>query len=181
MTKIHIKVILADFYFLEANLFICDIELLLGGWHHMEWIIAFVIGFIFGVIVVALAIELGMKKTDKGQPTARPTHKWSISEISNPKIIAEYMGDMKLPKNARIVVNQYDNQDVFKGINVKHHSGIRGNFILGDDRALVIAGPITENELGIWTIEKSMLQKLNQYFEDSWAKASKLTFDEKKP
>lgn len=147
----------------------------------MEWVVAFILGFIIGVIVVALAIELGMKKTSKTQPASRPTHKWSISEISNPRIVAENMGDMNLPKDAKIVVNQYENKDVFKGRNVKHHSGIRGNFILGEDRALILAGPIKKDELGIWTVEKGMIDKLNQYFEDSWSKATKMKEDEKKP
>ena len=144
-------------------------------------IIAIIIGFIIGVITVGFAIELGMRKSDKTQPLSRPTHKWSISEISNPRIIAEHMGNMDLPKNAKVVVNQFENEDVFKGTKVKKHSGIRGNFILGDDRALILAGPIKEDELGIWTVEKAMLDKLNRYFDDSWSKAIKMTQDEKKP
>ena len=144
-------------------------------------VVEFILGVIVGVVVVGLAIELGMKKTNKGQPASRPTHKWNLSEISNPRIIAEHMGDMELPKKTKIVVNQYENKDIFKGRNVKHHSGIRGNFILGDDRALILAGPMKKDELGIWTVEKSMIEKLGKYFEDSWSKASKLTEDEKTP
>ena len=147
----------------------------------MDWLIGFILGIIIGVISVGLAIELGMKKTNKTQPASRPTHKWSISEISNPRIIAEHMEDMELPKNAKVVVNQYENKDMFEGMDVKKHSGIKGNFILGDDRALILAGPIKKDELGIWTVEKVMLDKLNQYFEDSWSKATKIKQDEKKP
>ncbi len=136
---------------------------------------AFIIGICIGVIAVGLAIELGMKKTPKTQSATRPTHKWSISEISNPRIIAEYLGDMELPKNAKIVVNQYENKDRLVGIEAKEHSGIRGNFILGDDRALILAGPIKQDELGVWTVEKVMLEKLNKYFEESWSKAHELS------
>jgi hypothetical protein len=137
-------------------------------------LIAFVIGFILGVISVGLAIELGMKRT-KSQPASRPTHNWSISEISNPRIIAEYLGDIDIPTNAKMVVNNYENEEKLKGANVKKHSGIRGNFILGDDRALILAGPLKKGELGIWTVEKVMLDKLNKYFEDSWSKATRIT------
>ena len=141
-------------------------------------VLSVIIGIIIGIISVGLAIELGMKKTNASQPASRPTHKWSVSEILNPRIVAEHMGSMELPKNAKVVVNQYDNKDLFKGMEVKEHSGIRGNFILGDDRALILSGPIEEDGLGIWTVEKAMLDKLNRYFEDSWSKAKTMKHEE---
>jgi hypothetical protein len=141
-------------------------------------VIAFIIGLIIGVITVGLAIEIGMRRVNKTQPATRPTHKWSIAEITNPRIIAENMGAIELPKNAKIVVNEYQNGAMLKGIDVKQHSGIRGNFILGDDRALILSGPIKQDELGVWTVEKDMLEKLNKYFNDSWEEATPLIDDE---
>ena len=141
-------------------------------------VIAFVIGLIIGVITVGLAIEIGMRRVSKTQPATRPTHKWSIAEIANPRIIAENMGDIELPKNAKVVVNEFQNGAMLKGIDVKQHSGIRGNFILGDDRALILSGPIKQDELGVWTVEKDMLEKLNKYFNDSWEKATPMIDDE---
>ena len=142
-------------------------------------IVSILIGFIIGLITVGLAIELGMKKTSNKQPASRPTHKWSLDEISNPKIIAEHMGNISIPKNSKVVVNQYVNKDMFVGIEAKEHSGIRGNFIIGDDRALILSGPLNENELGIWTVEKGMLEKLNRYFEDSWENGSRMQHEQK--
>ncbi|MBN1280748.1 MAG: hypothetical protein JXA00_03775 [Candidatus Thermoplasmatota archaeon] len=141
-------------------------------------VIAFIIGLIIGVITVGLAIEIGMRRINKTEPATRPTHKWSITEISNPRIIAEYLGDMELPKNAKVVVNEYSNGALLRGMEVKHHSGIRGNFILGDDRALILSGPIKQDSLGVWTVEKDMLLKLNKYFTDSWDKATPMIDDE---
>jgi hypothetical protein len=141
-------------------------------------VVAFIIGIFIGVIAVGLAIELGMKKLPKSNSSTRPTHKWSISEITNPRIVAEFLGDMELPKNAKIVVNQYENKDRLMGIDAKEHTGIRGNYIIGDDRALILAGPVKQDELGVWTVEKEMLEKLNKYFEDSWDKAHEIPHDE---
>jgi len=143
-------------------------------------VLAFIIGLIIGVIAVGLAIELGMRRINKTQPATRPTHKWSIAEITNPRIIAENMGNIELPKNAKIVVNEYQDGSLLKGMDVKCHTGIRGNFILGDDRALILSGSIKQDELGIWTVEKEMLEKLNKYFADSWEKATPLSDDEQK-
>ncbi|RLI65603.1 MAG: hypothetical protein DRO67_02450 [Candidatus Asgardarchaeum californiense] len=137
-------------------------------------ILTFIVGFIIGVICVALAIELGMKKTSKTEPASRTTQKWSISEIRNPRIIAEYLGDVEIPKKAKVVVNQYDDESLLKGLDVKIHSGIKGNFILGDDRALLLAGPIKKDEIGVWTVEKEIMEKLNRYFEDAWSKGTKM-------
>jgi hypothetical protein len=141
-------------------------------------VIAFIIGLIIGVVTVGLAIEIGVRRVNKTEPATRPTHKWSIAEIANPRIIAENMGAIELPKNAKIVVNEYENGAMLKGIEVKQHSGIRGNFILGDDRALILSGPIKQDELGVWTVEKDMLEKLNKYFNDSWEKATPMIDDE---
>jgi len=141
-------------------------------------VVAFMIGLIIGVITIGIAIELGMRRVNKAQPATRPTHKWSIEEIANPRIIAENMGNIALPRNAKIVVNEYENGLSLKGIDVKQHSGIRGNYILGDDRALILSGPLKQDELGIWTVEKEMLEKLTRYFNDSWEKATPLIDDE---
>ena len=133
------------------------------------------------MVVVGLAIEFGMRKGQTAQPSSRPTHTWSLDEIENPRIIAEDLGVLTLPKNARVVVNRFHDENSLKNIEVRTHPGIRGNYILGDDRALILSGAIAPNALGIWTIEKAMLEKLNSYFEDSWCKASAMHFDESKP
>ena len=141
-------------------------------------VMTFIIGLIIGVITVGLAIEIGMRRVNKTQPATKPTHKWSLSEIKNPRILAENLGIIELPKNAKIVVNEYQDGAVLKGINVKQHTDIRGNFILDDDRALILSGPIKQDELGVWTVEKDMLEKLNRYFNDSWEKAAPLIDNE---
>lgn len=166
------------FYSTKENLFILDVVLLVVGDGSSMDVVAFVIGLIVGIIGIGVAIEIGMRRVNRGQPATRPTHKWSIEEIANPRIIAENMGAIELPKNAKIVVNEYEDATAFKGMDVKQHSGIRGNFILGDDRALILSGPIKQEELGIWTVEKEMLEKLNRYFNESWEKASPLEDDE---
>jgi len=144
----------------------------------MEPVVTFVIGFIAGVVIVALAVELGMKKTSKTEPSSRSTQHWDIAEISNPKIVAEYMGDVNLPKNAKVVVNQYKNKAIFEGLDAKEYTKLKGNFILGDDRALILAGPIDKQELGIWTVEKDILEQLNSYFDKSWSKATEIKHEE---
>jgi hypothetical protein len=140
----------------------------------------FIIGFVIGVVCVAVAMEYGLKKTSKTEPSSRTTQKWTMAEIKNPRIIAEYLGDIDIPKKSRMVVNQYSDENLLKGLNVRKHSKIKGNFILGDDRALILSGPIKENEIGVWTVEKEILNKLNGYFEEAWSKGSKLEFSEKK-
>lgn len=144
-------------------------------------IISLVIGFVIGVVVVSFAIEVGMKKTLKSEPTSRHTKKWSISEISNPRIMAEYLGDVELPEDSKILVKKYRDKDkeVLAGLDVKKHSGIKGNFILGDDRALILAGPVKKDELGFWTVEKEIIEKLNNEFEEMWTEGTKIEPEEK--
>ena len=142
-------------------------------------IISLIIGFAIGVIVVGIAIEIGMKKTVKTQPASKHTKKWSISEMSNPRIMAEYLGDVELPKNSKIIVNKYKDKEMLVGLNAKKHSKIKGNFIIGDDRALILAGPVKKDEMGFWTVEKEIVEKLNNEFEEMWAQGSKMEPEEK--
>jgi len=143
-------------------------------------VISLVIGFVIGVIVVSLAVEVGMKKTSKSEPTSRHAKNWDISEISNPRIMAEYLGDVEIPKNSKVLVNRYKDEEMLEELNVKKHSGIKGNFIVGDDRALILAGPVKKDEMGFWTVEKEIVEKLNDEFEQMWAKGTKMKQEEEK-
>jgi len=144
-------------------------------------VVTLIVGFALGVVVVALAIEIGMKKTSKLEPTSREAKSWSISEISNPRIMAEYLGnDVELPKDSKVIVNQYKDKKMLAGLDVKEHSGVKGNIIIGDDRVLILAGPIKKDEVGFWTVEKEIVEKLNSDFENLWEEAEEMESEEKK-
>ena len=142
-------------------------------------IISLIIGFVIGVIVVGLAIETGMKKTSQVAPASKHTKKWSISEISNPRIMAEYLGNVDIPKDSKLLVNQYKDKEMLEGLDAKEYAGIKGNFIVGDDRALILAWPVKKDEIGFWTVEKDIVEKLNNEFEEMWAKGTKMKLEEK--
>ena len=144
-------------------------------------ILSLVIGFAIGVVVVGLALEIGMKKTSRSAPNTRRTNKWSLSEIANPRIMAEYLaGDVELPKDSKVIVHQYKDEDMLTGLEVKKHSGIKGNYIVGDDRALILSGPIKKDEVGIWTIEKEIVDKLNEEFNAMWGEGTVMKQEEDK-
>lgn len=142
-------------------------------------VVSLIVGFAIGVVVVALAIEIGMKKTSVTPPASRHTTKWSIDEIANPRIIAEYLGDVDLPKNAKVLVNRYKDKTMFAGMDVKEHKGIKGNFILGDDRALVLSGPVKKDEIGVWTVEKEIVEQLHADFDKLWEEGTAVKKDTK--
>jgi len=142
-------------------------------------IISIIVGFAIGVIVVSLAIEIGMKKTSQTPPASKHTKSWNISEISNPRIMAEYLSDIELPKDSKIIVNRYKNKEMLAGLDVKEHKGIKGNFIVGDDRALILAGPVKKDEIGFWTVEKEIVDALNKEFFEMWAEGSKIQLEKK--
>jgi len=140
-------------------------------------VFSLIIGFIIGVILVGLAIEIGSKKSTPTGSASKKAKSWSISEISNPKIMAEYLSDVELPKNSKVIVNTYKNKEMLAGLDVKEHKGIKGNFIVGDDRALILSGPIRKDEIAFWTVEKEIIEKLNQEFDEMWAEGEKIDFD----
>jgi hypothetical protein len=141
-------------------------------------VISIVIGFAIGVVGVGLALEIGIRKSSKVPPASKHAKSWNISEISNPKIMAEYLSDVELPKNSKVIVNKFKDKEMLAGLDVKEHKGIKGNYIVGDDRALILAGPIKKGEVAFWTVEKDIVNQLNQEFTDMWTKASKMEWDE---
>ena len=141
-------------------------------------IVSLIIGFIFGVIVVGIAIEIGIKKVTNTNPSSKHTTKWNIAEISNPKVMAEYLSDVELPKDSKVIVNKYADKNMLAGLDVKEHTGIKGNFIVGEDRALILSGPIKRDEIAFWTVEEEIVKKLNQEFDEMWLEAEKINFEE---
>ena len=143
-------------------------------------ILPLIIGFIFGAIVVGIAVEIGIKKVTSSTPSSKHANKWSISEISNPKVMAEYLSDVEIPKNSKIIVNKYSDKNILEGLDVKEHTGIKGNFVVGEDRALILSGPIKKDEVAFWTIEEEIVKKLNQEFDEMWLEAEKINFERNK-
>jgi hypothetical protein len=139
-------------------------------------VISLALGFIIGVVVVGIAVEFGTKKKQNNAPSSKHTKNWSISEISNPRIVAEYLGDIEIPKNTKIIVNKYKNIESLKDLDVRKNPDIKGNYIIGEDRALILAGPFKKDELGFWTVEKEIVENLNDEFFKNWTKGSKLDF-----
>jgi len=131
------------------------------------------------VIIVSIAFEMGLKKMTSATPSSKHTKKWSVNEISNPKIMAEYLSNVDLPKNSKVLVNRYKDKTMLAGMNAREHSGIRGNFIVGDDRALILSGPLKKDEAAFWTVEPEIVKKLNQEFDEIWAEANKMEFEKK--
>jgi hypothetical protein len=134
-------------------------------------ILSLFIGFGIGVVVVAIAIEFGTKRTTKQTPSSRRTTDWSLQEIKNPKIMAEYLGDIDIPRNSQVLVHKYKTGRNFDGSYARRSNGIRGNYILGENRALILSGPVKSDELGFWTVEKEIVDQLHQEFNAHWNNA----------
>ncbi len=141
-------------------------------------ILSLVIGFAIGAIIFVIAFEISSKKSNNELPSSKHTKEWSISEISNPRIMAEYLTDMELPKNSKVLVNNYKDKTMLTGLNAREHGAIKGNFIVGDDRALILSGPIKKDEVAFWTVEKEIVEDLNRQFDEMWSKASVVKDDD---
>ena len=157
-----------------------DILFPLTGWMVRMDILAFIIGFVLGVITVGIVVEITLKKSTSEHQTSKTAKTWSISEISNPKIMAEYLSEVDIPKNSKILVNKYRDKNLLAGLNAKEHKGIKGNYIVGEDRALILAGPIKKDEIGFWTVDEKIINQLNREFDEMWSEGTKIEFKDKK-
>ncbi|MEF8847707.1 MAG: hypothetical protein V5A68_01060, partial [Candidatus Thermoplasmatota archaeon] len=126
------------------------------------------------------AIEVGFKRSSRSIPNSNLADTWHISEISNPRVIAEYLMDIDLPSSTKVVVNQYKDKKYLKGLDVRKNSSIKGNYIVGDDRILVLLGPMKDDEIGVWTIEKKLVERLTNNFDKFWSQGKKIKLKENK-
>jgi len=144
-------------------------------------IVTLIIGIVIGVIIAGVAVEISFRRWSSNRPASKHTKNWDISEISNPKIMAEYLSkDVEIPKNSKLLVNKYKDKALLTGLNAREHKGIKGNYIVGDDRALILAGPVRGDEMAFWTVEKDIVEQLNREFDSMWADGAVLKEEEKK-
>ena len=136
--------------------------------------ILLLIGFIIGVIVVGMVAELGSKKTAPQEHMSRLTNTWSISEIRNPKIVAEFLDEVNVPLKSQLVIHECKNEAALKDLQVRKNPTISANFIVGDDRALILSGHVRNGELGIWTVDLVIIKKLHSEFDRLWTAGKKL-------
>mgnify|MGYP000188548260 FL=1 len=131
--------------------------------------ISVAIGLLIGAIISLIAVLSAVSgKKEKIEPASRYTSKWSIDSLTNPRIVAEYLLDMDIPSGARMVVKQCKDKERLKGLNVRYNPNVKGCFILGEDRAIILAGPLKKDEPAIITVEKNVLLKLNDLFDKYW-------------
>jgi len=125
-------------------------------------LISLIIGFVVGIVAVSIAIELGWKKEAPVQ-TCKIARQWKMSEIPQPRIVAERL-QMQPPGNAQVVVQTHT--AFSKG--AKQHPGVTGNFVLGSDRALIFAGDIREGQMVFRTVDDAILRHLRSQFHSYW-------------
>ena len=97
-------------------------------------VISIIVGFVVGIIAVSIAIELSWKKEETVE-TCKIAKKWSLSEMRNPLIVAEKL-KMDAPSGSKVVVRV----DTAFSKGAKQNPDVKGNFALGNDRALIFSG-----------------------------------------
>lgn len=125
-------------------------------------LISLIIGFVVGIVAVSIAIELGWKKEGPVQ-TCKIARQWQLSEIPQPRIVAERL-QMQPPGNAQVVVQTHT--AFSKG--AKQNPEVSGNFVLGSDRALIFAGDIREGQMAFRTVDDAILRHLRSQFHRYW-------------
>lgn len=132
-------------------------------------VISFGVGLVIGAIISLMALSIALpKRRERNEPSSRYTSNWSLSTLTNPRIVAEYLLDVDIPPGARVVVKQCKDKEKLKGLNVRYNPNVKGCFALGEDRAIILAGPFKNREPAVITVEKNILLKLNDRFESYW-------------
>ncbi|MCD6468734.1 MAG: hypothetical protein J7L32_05455 [Thermoplasmata archaeon] len=137
-------------------------------------VLSIALGIVIGAIVTIMAVGLSSsKKPETAEPVSRYAESWSLDGLSNPRIVAEYLLDADIPRNARVVVKQCKDTSILKGLDVRYNPDVKGCFALGDDRAIILSGPFKNGEVALINVEKHVLNRLNDVFESYWEKGVK--------
>ncbi len=127
-------------------------------------IISLIVGFVVGIVAVSLAIELGWRKEETPEK-CKVARRWDVREIKNPLVMAEKI-KMEMPMNAKMVVAVHTPFSK----RAKLDPNVKGNVIIGDNRALIFSGEIKENQLAFWTIDEHITRALRNQFYNLWEK-----------
>ncbi|RLF38235.1 MAG: hypothetical protein DRN03_00220 [Thermoplasmata archaeon] len=146
-----------------------------NGFENGNMIAAWIaVGIVIGIIISISAIELSRRKPKKIENAFRCTERWSIDNFRNPKVVAEYLLDASsIPRNAKIVVKKCSDKSNLRGLDIRYNPNVKGSFVVESDRAIILSGPFKENELALITVNKDIVNRLNELFEAYWKEGIK--------
>lgn len=137
------------------------------------------LGFVLGIAATAIAWNLSHKQV-RNPETARLTAVWSIKDVTapgtRPAIIAQRIQGVTLPARSKVIVPtgelQSVPQEILDSCEVRTHADVHVNAAIGADRALVYSGAVAPKTSAVWTMEASIVRRLQGDFQRMWNEAS---------
>jgi len=135
-----------------------------------------VLTLIFGLIIEIIVLFYIIKILN--EPTSNQSSitnlQQNINEMKNLRIFAQNT-DNTIPFNekSKLLVTHIIDKAYLKKQEVKINPNIKGNFILGDDRAFIFSGTFSKHTVGIWVFGKENLRILKDHFDEYWTNGYK--------
>lgn len=136
-------------------------------------VLSTLIGFLIGIVAAGFAVELGLKKLFAPPDSSKLTTIWSLTELSNPEIVATTLhGGVDVPKTARVVAAS-NVPPASKGFQVRRNADAKGSFALDSQRprALLFLGGIEPGSLALWTVDEKLIERLRAEFSRLWTRS----------
>lgn len=134
------------------------------------------VGFLLGLLAAGLAFEFGIRQV-RNPESSKITSAWSLGEVGRldpPRIVAENIRDLRVPKDARIIVKAGAGAvsgSVLRDAEVRMHPDVRSNFALGDEKALVFSSTLHPKAMAVSTKNAPMVNRLGSEFDRLWEEA----------
>ncbi|MCD6512963.1 MAG: hypothetical protein J7K61_05115 [Thermoplasmata archaeon] len=132
-------------------------------------IISFVTGLVVGILAVSIAVEFAWRKSFP-EKTCKITEKWDLNDIQAPMIVAEKLL-VEPPSNAKVVVAS----PTPFAKNARENSDLKGNFVVGLNKAYIFGGEIKEGQIAIVTADEDIMKDLKSKFYEYWKKKERVT------
>lgn len=134
------------------------------------------VGFIVGVAATAFALEVAFRRV-RNDEQASLTKNWTLHELSGddgpPSIVTTSLEGVDVPNRSRVLVAPGAKlpSQMAKTCEIRIHEEAKGNFVVGNGKAVFCTGPVKAGTLALETVHPALVSRLERSFESLWVQA----------
>ena len=140
---------------------------------------AIFVGFVLGVAATAIAWHFSTRFVRNPERT-KVTAVWSLQDLTEPgqrpAIMAERVGGLKIPANAKVIVPTGTLNavppEVLATCEVRMHPEVRVNAAIGKDQVILFSGSVAQTSTAVVSINEDIVRRLQNDFARMWGQST---------
>lgn len=138
------------------------------------------VGFVVGVAATAFALEVAFRRV-RNEERASLTKDWSLQQLRGnegpPRIVTTSLQGVNVPQGSKVLVAPGAKlpSEISSTCEIRIHDDAKGNFVVGNGKALFCTGPVKAGTLALETVHPALVDRLERSFESLWMQAKPYT------